>query len=197
MKEIEFFQKGFIDSYQKTLAGVSEAATFAKRIAEMKRKAAVKGLVGREFECLELLHPGEYEYNKFAGQKFKAVCVSSTNEDYMIEQFISNNGYDRTIFSITAVFLRDPKPILESKVQLTASEKEVLRAFKPLYDVEDGRDVYDFESTCEKLDNLDCRLRNMKHEYRMVIHITWRFKFNDVTADDFLDRGLRARKAIL
>lgn len=193
MNPIRIAQQGLEEAMQKSIEAAGAMVRFTQIIAKAKEAYVKEKLMGEEFLCDDLLEPGkdtyEWKYEDFKDHVFKVVAVKTEVDSWEARK--SYDGGACKLFTLNIAFLRDPDEILNSKMKLTTCEIKLLKELNNYYGRNWGYRDYD------DLVEIQRNLRELKHNFNLLITSYWSFPFDTITQDGFVEYGLRAQSKIL
>lgn len=196
MEVSQFYQQAFLKSAEKLIGIEAETRAILEKIASEKEGAIAKKLIGKEFDYGTLEDENAWGCNNYKGFTYKAIKVKAKVSSDIIGNIVQYSTlYKPDLINMTVYFMRNPIEVLESKKTMTNKEiallKELVWWWKQSKngnnpDGYNHRDLYDIHR----------ELCDLKHRFYMVVYLCWEFDFKRITADDFMERGLRGVKPL-
>ena len=190
MKTIEIVQKSLLNATEQYLNARQTLIYYLRQAGHKKASALLGKLHDKFFWAKELIAEDDWHTKYFKDCLLKVVAVNYNVSDYRLDRILSEGDYNDAV-GITVFFLRDPNEILSSGVNLTEKETQLLKKLQRLYDYKD-RELLTSDDV-RKYEIIDDELNDLKHRYHMILRLQWSYSLEDITADDYLERGIKAK----
>lgn len=191
MNQVELFRNALMRSVESLLNAETQVRSHIEWFAEMKRSKIEKAVLCKTFNSDDICdYYGWQRKDIEHNVEMKAVAVRTIKSDWgLISKLRSADSTTDGLFDIRIVFLRNPRPILDSKVKLTDNEKSILKKMRDIYDSPLGGKNADHE----KLMRANIDLHELKHHYQMAFEGTWSFTLSDIIDEFFPNVRLKIR----
>lgn len=196
MEVQQFYQQAFLRSAEKLIGIEAETRAMLEKIASEKEGAIAKKLIGKEFDYGTLKDQDAWDHKKYKGYTYKAIKVKAKVSSYIIENIVQHStSYKPDLINMTVYFMRNPIEVLESKKTLTSKEIALLKELVWWWKQSENCNNPDSYNHMDLYD-IHRELCNLKHGLYMVVYLYWGFDFMRITADGFIEGGLRAVKPL-
>lgn len=188
---MKLYQEALSESAKELFNSEAQVLNYVTQLGTFKVKKLSEQIVGKNYPSHFLLRSYKTYCGEYEKVDYKAVHVDFRIYDYNILRSIRD---DESILSISAVFVRDPDVILDSKLKLTDAEKRILRKLKEYYKVKDASGSRWFKNS--EVENLESDLSSLKHHIHAVIPLYWTYSLKDILSEDFPIKGIKAELSL-